>query len=75
MAGLIKYLTCIEYMWRYKLLDIYLHNKEFELCISLLTGHATWAFCLMIRNKLIVHCKELKFSIESAMPLKMNIKS
>ena len=35
-----------------------------------LTGHMTWAFCLMIRNTLIMCCKELKFSTESeSMPL------
>ena len=38
--------------------------------VSLLTGHITWAFCLIIRNTLIVQCNELKFSSESvAMPL------
>jgi hypothetical protein len=71
MAGLIEYLTCIESTWRYRLLALnYLHDKELELCISLLTGHMAWTFCLVIRNKLMMHFKELKNFTESVtMPL------
>jgi hypothetical protein len=70
MAGLVEYLTRIEFTWRYRRLYPCLHNKAFEFCVSLLTGHVTWAFCLMIRNTLIMHCEELKFSIKSvAFPL------
>jgi hypothetical protein len=42
---LIEYLTRIEYKWLYRF-----HVLESELCISLLSGLKTWAFCLMIRN-------------------------
>jgi hypothetical protein len=71
MAGLIEYLTHIERMWRYRWLDTCLHDKEFELCISLSTGRTMWAFCLMIRNTLIMHCKEFKkFWICGYAPLK-----
>jgi hypothetical protein len=35
-----------------------LHNKASEACISLLTCRMTQAFCLMIRNIAIIHCKE-----------------
>jgi hypothetical protein len=34
MAGLVEYLTCIKYMRRYRWVDLCLHNKAFELCIS-----------------------------------------
>jgi hypothetical protein len=61
MAGLAEYLTCIEYSWQYKWLDPCLHNKAFELCISLLNGYKIWTFCLLIRNTLIMHWKELNF--------------
>jgi hypothetical protein len=58
MAGSIAYFACIENALRYRRLDTCLHDKEFELCISVLTGHMTWVFCLMIRNTLIMHCKQ-----------------
>jgi hypothetical protein len=30
---------------------VYMNNdEEYELCTSLVTGHMTWAFGLMIRN-------------------------
>ena len=60
MPGVVEYLTLIEYMWRYRRVDFCLHNKAFELGISLLTCHMTWVFCLMIRNTPIMHFKELK---------------
>jgi hypothetical protein len=41
MAGLMEYLARIEYTWRYRGVDTCLHIKEFELCISLLTGQMT----------------------------------
>jgi hypothetical protein len=66
MAGLIEDKTRIEN----RRLDTCLHDKELELCISLLSGHVTWAFCFMIRNTLIMPCKELRISTQSvAMPL------
>jgi hypothetical protein len=42
-----------------------LSDKEFVLCISLLIDPMEWIFCLVIRNKLIIQCKELKLSTES----------
>jgi hypothetical protein len=41
MAGLIEYLTRIENTWQCMRLDTCLHDKEMELCISLLIGHVT----------------------------------
>jgi hypothetical protein len=35
------------------------HDKKFELCVSLLTGHMTWAICLKSRNTSVMHCEEL----------------
>jgi hypothetical protein len=54
MAGLIEYLNRIEYTWRYRWVDLW--HLRF---VSLLTC-MTRAFCLMIRNTLIMHCKEFK---------------
>jgi hypothetical protein len=60
----------IENMWQYRWLDTCLHDQEFELCISLVTGHIIWTFCLMSRNTLAMHRKEIKISTEYvAMPL------
>jgi hypothetical protein len=65
MAGLIEYLKLIVNTRLCRWIGICLHDKEFELCISLETGHMAWAFCLMIRNTLIMQCTELKMSTES----------
>jgi hypothetical protein len=57
MAGLIEYLTRIDNTLQYKEFNICLNDKEFSLCISDVADHMGWAFYLMIRNTLIIHCK------------------
>jgi hypothetical protein len=62
MTGLLGYLARLENIRVCTAVHVgdCFDDKEFELCISLSTGHMTWAFCLLIRYTLIMHCKELK---------------
>jgi hypothetical protein len=73
MVGSVEYLTHIIYTWRYRWLDNCFNDKEFELCISPLIGNMTEAFCLMVRNTLIMdYSKEWKnfYGICGYAPLK-----
>jgi hypothetical protein len=42
------------------IIDTCLYDQKFGLCISLLTCHMAWTFCLIIRNTFIINFKESK---------------